>query len=185
MDAVAEKIRWPEFREMELDETDAYLYELIDGEIMKRNYPGLKHQQTLVRLLVQFNSFISERNLGRVLPAPFGVILNEFNDVQPDLIFVSENQKAIVQEDGIHGVPELLVEIISPTSVTRDRVRKKAVYERLGVAEYWLVDPQNQSIEVYELTGDGYVLFSDSESEAVVKSKGLAGLEVEATALFA
>lgn len=185
MHAVAEKIRWQEFREMELDEADSYLYELLDGEIMKRNYPGLKHQQTLVQLLVQFNSFVVERKLGQVLPAPFGVILDEFNDVQPDLIFVSENQKAIVREDGIHGVPELLVEIISPTSVTRDRVRKKAVYERLGVAEYWLVDPQNGSIEVYERTDLGYELFSDSETGPVVKSKVLAGLEVEAKALFA
>lgn len=185
MHAVAEKIRWQEFREMELDDADAYLYELIDGEIMKRNYPGLKHQRTLVQLLVQFNSFVVERKLGQVLPAPFGVILDEFNDVQPDLIFVSENQKSIVREDGIHGVPELLVEIISPTSVTRDRVRKKAVYERLGVAEFWLVDPQNGSVEVYERTESGYELFSDSETSPVVKSKVLAGLEVDAKALFA
>lgn len=185
MHAVAEKIRWPEFREMELDEADAYLYELIDGKIMKRNHPGLKHQRVLGRLYALFNAFVLSGNVGEVLFAPFGVILDEFNDVQPDLIFVSENQKSILREDGIHGVPELLVEIISPTSVTRDRVRKKAVYERLGVAEYWLVDPQNGSIEVYERTDVGYELFSDSETNPVVKSKVLAGLEVEAKVLFA
>lgn len=185
MHAVAEKIRWQEFREMELDDADAYLNELIDGEIMKRNYPSLEHQETLSRLFIQFRLFADQQNLGRVLPAPFGVILDEFNDVQPDLIFVSETKRDIVRRDGIHGVPALLVEIISPTSVTRDRVRKKAVYERLGVAEYWLVDPQNGSIEVYERTETGYELFSDSETGPVVKSKVLAGLEIAADALFA
>ncbi len=85
-------------------------------------------------------NFISEKQLGRLLCAPVNVYLDDYNVPQPDVLFISSERQTIINADGIFGAPDLVVEIISPTSAARDRVEKLKLYERFGVKEYWLIE---------------------------------------------
>lgn len=170
-----------EFEEQELSE---FIFELIDGEIVPRNYPTASHQSALFELTMLIGNHVKANQLGRVLFAPFGVVLNDFDDVQPDLIFVSSARQEIIREDGVFGVPDLLVEIISPSSIKTDRGKKFRLYERMNVAEYWIVDINNRSIEVYQRQETGYELMSFAAETGAVESFVLTGLRVEVSGLF-
>ncbi|WP_229366036.1 Uma2 family endonuclease [Fibrisoma montanum] len=91
---------------------------------------------------VSIYAHVEQHKLGQVYYAPIDVFLDEHNSPQPDLVFVATRQLAMITSNGIEGVPTLVVEIISPASIIRDRVTKKALYERSGVQAYWLVDPK-------------------------------------------
>ncbi len=130
---------------------DPYLYELIDGELVKEKASAPRHQLILGQLYYEVETVVRQHKLGVVLFAPVDVFLDEFNAPQPDLVFVAKAQRAIITNDGVIGTPSLVVEIISPSSVFRDRVSKKALYERFGIAEYWLIEPADSFIEVYGL----------------------------------
>jgi Uma2 family endonuclease len=119
-----------------------------------------------------------------MLYAPISVFLNEYNAPQPDLLFVSKKNEGIIHEKGIMGVPDLIVEIISPGSIIRDRIEKKEIYEQAGVREYWIVDPKYKSIEVYELTKEVYKLISSAEESGTIRSKVIKGLVINIEAVF-
>lgn len=187
MQTLTRPITYREFRDMEFDEQELkeYIFELINGEIVARNYPTASHQRILRKLTVIVDQFVTVNQLGEVLFAPFGVVLNNFSDVQPDLMFVSTAKADIVQEEGIFGVPDLLVEIISPSSLKTDRHTKFKLYEQMGVGEYWIVDVKNQSIEVYQCQAEGFELVSFAVEKGEVASNCIAGLQIEISALFA
>ena len=96
--------------------------------------------------------FASENNLGRVYHAPFDVVLSDTDVVQPDLLFVSNERSQIITPENIQGAPDLVVEILSPTTATRDRTFNRTRYARHGVKEYWMVDTTAKDITV--LLGD-------------------------------
>jgi len=170
-----------EFEEQELKE---FIFELINGEILARNYPTASHQRILFELTLLIGSHVKSNQLGRILFAPFGVVLDGFSDVQPDLMFISTAKQDIIQEEGIFGVPDLLVEIISPSSIKIDRGKKFKLYERMGVAEYWIIDVNNRSIEVYQQQDTGYELASFAVEKGDVESVVLTGLRVAVDTLF-
>ncbi len=173
-----------EFRQMEFEGEDAY-YELINGEIVKKAAPTPLHRAVSGSLFFYLFQFVLEKKLGRVFSAPIDVYLHEFSHVLPDILFISkENSGIIDMKEGILGVPDLVIEIISPSSIYRDRVLKNNDYEVAGVKEYWLVDPKNQAIEVYENVENAFRLFSFAAEEGTVKSKLLEGFELEITTLF-
>lgn len=186
MQTLTRALTYREFRAMEFDEseTNDYLFELIDGQIVPRNYPTATHQIVAANLHLLIGGHVRANQLGRVLFAPFGVVLDDFDDVQPDLMYVSAAKQAIVQEDGIFGVPDLLVEIISPSSIKTDRGKKFKLYERMNVAEYWIVDINNRSVEIYQRQESGYELMSFGVERGEVESFVLAGLRVEVATLF-
>jgi Uma2 family endonuclease len=123
--------------------------------------------------------YVRERDLGKVLDAPVDVILDEENVVQPDIIFIVREHLGIVQKRGIMGSPDLVVEILSPSSIYEDRYKKKALYERFGIPEYWIVDPAYRTIEVFVLGEGEYQLFSFASEKGTVTSKVIAGFVVE------
>jgi Uma2 family endonuclease len=170
-----------EFEEYELKE---YIFELLNGEIMKQNYPTASHQEAMGNLYAILRAFVTSKKLGKLFLPPFGVILDDYNAPQPDLIFVSQAKQNIIQEEGIFGVPDLLVEIISPSSIKTDKFDKYKIYQQFAVQEYWLIDPKNQSIEVYTLQNDKYELFSFGVEKGNVQSTVLAGLEIEVSEIF-
>jgi len=141
---------------MEFDDNDPFQYELLDGELVKKNAPTPWHQRLSRLLLRQIDTHVTEKQLGEVFYSPIDVFLNDYNAPQPDLVFVSEAKKNLVTNDGIMGVPDLVVEIISPSSIRRDRFDKRGIYERFAIPEYWIADPQNQEIEVYTLNSTGH-----------------------------
>lgn len=179
MEAVAtQRLTYREFRAMEFDDNDTGQYELLDGEIIKKNRSGAPaptpwHQRLSGNLYTAIRQHVTEKKLGEVFYAPIDVFLNDYNAPQPDLVFVSEAKKNLITNDGIMGVPDLVVEIISPSSVKRDRFQKRGIYERFAVPEYWIADPQNQEIEVYTLlAADRYELFCIATVQDLARGEG-------------
>jgi Uma2 family endonuclease len=184
-DPKIEKVNWSTFREMELADNDPFIYELFEGEIMKRAAPSLMHQRISRKLLGKLDAFIEEKNLGEIFSAPVDLNLDEYNAFQPDLAFIS-NERSFLIEDGdyIHGAPDMVVEIISPGSIKKDRVIKKDLCERFAIREYWLVDPLNKSIEIYTMQADKYMLHDLQEIRGKISSTVLTGFELDLTHIF-
>lgn len=136
------------------------LVELIDNVLYMSPSPVYKHQRVLLSLASQLKSKIEDMNLGAVAIAPFDVYLDETgNAVQPDIVIVLKRNLHILNEAGhIHGVPDLLIEVLSPGNSHHDTTRKKNLYEKFGVEEYWIVDPESKQTTVFSLQGQLYQL---------------------------
>ena len=177
-----DKITVREFLDMDFEE--GYLYELINGEIMKHASPSTLHQRTSRKLLRQMDNFVVEHNLGEVFYAPYDVLLDEENLALPDLVFVSAARAHIVGPNRIEGAPDLVVEILSPGNWKIDRGDKMKIYERFGVAEYWIVDPRSQSIEVYVLRDGDYDLAWAAAESGEIESGVLPGFKLDIQQVF-
>lgn len=175
-----------EFRAMTFSpqEEKEYVFELINGEIVAKNHPTATHQRVLRRLSSLFDAFVSTDKLGEVFFAPFGVVLEPNSDVQPDLFVALDANLPNLREDGFFGIPDLIIEIISPSSIKLDRITKFKLYERTGVGEYWIVDTKNQSIEVYGRIGGVYDLISFAVETGAVTSGVVPGLGVDVAHVF-
>ena len=152
------KITVKELFEMELEA--GYFYELIDGNIVKKQAPSPQHQEASANIHAAMHNFVKAERLGKCYAAPIDVFFDKYNNTQPDILFIKKERLFIVTRDGIEGRPDLIVEILSPSTHKNDRITKKALYLKFGVMEYWIVDPIYQSIEVYVLEDDKYVLKS-------------------------
>lgn len=128
------------------------LAELIEGEICMSPSPKNRHQGIVGNLYFLLRSFVEPRGLGQVLLAPDDVHLPSGDVVQPDVFFVSKEHATILR-DWVRGTPDLLIEVLSPESVDRDRIIKKGLYARNRAPEYWIVDDEARAIEVFSLRG--------------------------------
>lgn len=164
----------------QLPESNQFI-ELIDGEIIMSPSPVPEHQDVILSTGILFRQAAKERG-GRVFVSPMDVYLDETNVPQPDVIYLAPNSRCAVEAKRLVGIPELLVEVISSGSVTRDRRDKFQLYERFGVLEYWLIDPRDQTVEVWQWKDGRFVrlnLFIPGETFESV----LVGM-IEVTALF-
>ena len=134
-------------------------------------------------IFMSVGMFANAMTLGRTCFAPFDVILSDFNVVQPDLIFVS-NERSHIIDDYMHGAPDLLVEILSPSTADYDRTIKRELYERYGVPEYWLVDPYAKTITILRLGADGYNVHAVYGEGDALSSPTLAGFSLSLSELF-
>jgi Uma2 family endonuclease len=157
--------------------------ELISGELYVTPSPTSSHQTVVQRLHLVLAPFVETEGLGRVHLAPLDVHLPTGDIVQPDVLFVGKDNLEIIQ-DWIHGVPDLVVEVVSRTHAERDRIVKRGVYERAEVPEYWLVDPGSRSVEVFRLAGHAYRPAGYHEGRGAVRSPLLPGLAVDVERLF-
>ena len=180
------KITWEEFRDMEIPDGDTSIYELINGQIVKRSSPNTPHQRVSHKLNGYFFIYNIQNKVGEFFQAPYDVFFDKYNaGIQPDLLFVlNENVPIIKEGNGIVGIPDLVVEIISPGSVKNDRVLKKDVYERFGVPEYWIMDTQKEGIEVLVLENKKYKLYSFAEKEGIIKSSVLPEFKLDIVNIF-
>jgi Uma2 family endonuclease len=170
---------------LELDVEEGYIYELIDGDIMRRTSPNLEHQEASANLHFALMSFIKPKQLGRIYAAPMDVYLSPTDLVVPDLVFVASGNPAILNTSRcIVGVPDLIIEILSRGTQGVDRGRKMRQYRAAKVAEYWIVDPRLKSIEVYEWTNTGYELTSTAEEIGEIESKVLTDFKLEVATVF-
>jgi Uma2 family endonuclease len=129
-------------------------YQLIEGELVRDPSPSTNHQAISLAIALLLAGYARVRRSGRVYIAPLDVYLSDTNVFQPDVFFVSKERAAIMADDGIHGPPDLVVEILSPSSIRRDRVQKLRVYRAAGVKEFWLIDPVSKSIQIYSFGRD-------------------------------
>ena len=137
---------------------DGRRHEIIDGEHIVNPAPNLYHQTLSRRIQFQLYSQIELRGLGVVFDAPCDVQLSECDIVQPDLIVVLNHKQAIMTASRIIGSPDLVVEIMSASSVHNDRVRKLELYRKSTIPEYWVVDPDEHVVEQFILRNDAYEL---------------------------
>jgi len=180
-----DKITVDTFRSMYLDDTYTQYYELMEGEIVKRSAPSIIHQRVSRRLLVAINEYVGKNGNGEVLYAPIDVLLDNYNLLQPDLIFISNERKGVITKDGIRSAPDLVIEILSPSSVMRDRITKKRIYQRSGVKEYCLVSPEYEEIEVFVLKDNVYDLFSAAtKTEGKLESSVLKDMQLDLKQIF-
>jgi len=137
MEVLTKKIDFKEFQQMEFDDQDPFLYELLNGELVRKNTPSGIHQAIQSELFGRMYIFITQNKLGKIFASPTAVVLSDYDAPQPDLTFLrKENSEKFDPDWGIKGAPDLVVEIISPSSIKRDRFDKKELYERFGVKEY-------------------------------------------------
>ena len=160
-------------------------YELLDGDLLMTPAPNLKHQDVQFELGFQLGRFIKERALGKFFFAPCDVVLSDHDVVQPDLLFVSrERERLLSGGDAVRGAPDLVVEILSPATAGRDRGYKHALYARHGVAEYWLVDPADETIAIHRLRDGALAVAHTFGRGRTLRSPLLAGFELDVDAVF-
>lgn len=159
------------------------LAELIDGEIFMSAAPRVPHQGVILNLSAEIRAFAHPRKLGRVVLSPMDVHLPSGDIVEPDLIFVRRENLAIIQ-DWVRGVPDLLVEVLSPSHPERDLIVKRDLYARNGVGEYWIVDPADRSVQILKLSGNRYEPAGYRKGDQALVTDLLPGLELAVESLF-
>lgn len=163
---------------------DGLRYEVLQGVLTMAPAPGLQHQDIVRDLGFLLWGYVRQMGLGKVYSAPVDVVLDRNIVLQPDLLFVATERQDILHPRGIMGAPDLVVEIISPSSLRLDRYGKKELYERFGVREYWIIDPGSRSVEVFVLTRGSYKLGSFASEKGVVHSAVLEGFGVDIGAII-
>ncbi len=158
--------------------------ELIEGEILMSPYTKDVHQRVVGNVYAALRGFVQARRLGHVRVAPLDVHLPSGDIVQPDLIFISNANSGILK-DWIRGTPDLLVEVLSPEGIDRDRFTKRDLYARNGVPEYWIVDPDARDLEVLSLAGDHYAPHGYFQESDVVTSRAIPELSLPLREVFA
>ena len=159
-------------------------YEILRGGLIMVPAPFTIHQRLLRNIEDILWNFVKEKKLGEVLVAPTDVVLSEDIVVQPDILFISKEGLDIIKEAAIMGSPDLIVEIISPSSASYDTVEKRDIYEEYGVKEYWLVFPQEKAIEILALEDGVYRELCKGRKTGIVMSKIIVGLEVDLKEVF-
>ncbi len=160
-------------------------YELINGRLMMVPAPNTKHQEILGRLYLELGRFNREHGLGKVYVAPYDVYLSDTDVVQPDLLFISRAREHIVTEQNVRGAPDLVIEILSPSTAEKDLGEKRDLYERHGVLEYWIVDPVAETVAVHR-QGDGRLELAETLGRGdTLRTALLDGLQLKLDDVFA
>ena len=164
---------------------DGKRWEIIRGELLMTPAPIVLHQRISRNLGWVFVAHVEDRGIGEVLYAPTDVVLSHTNVVEPDILYVSTERSHIITEKNIQGAPDLIVEILSPSTEARDRTDKRGLYAEYGVREYWIVDPEERIVEVLVLEEDEYRLYVRYEEKDVLLSPMFPDLEIELRRVFA
>jgi Uma2 family endonuclease len=164
---------------------DGRRWELIGGDFHVSPAPTSQHQQVVSHLVFQLISALWKKRRAQVLASPIDVILDETNTVQPDVVVVKHEHRSIITRRGIVGVPDLVIEVVSPHKPSMDFVLKRHLYERFGVPEYWLIDPDERTVTVLAHAGARFVEAQALRSSGVVRSKVFSTLKLPLAELFA
>jgi Uma2 family endonuclease len=166
---------------------DGKRHELIDGEHYVTPSPNTRHQRISGRLYLLIGNWLEAHPVGQLFYAPFDVVFSNFDVVEPDLLYMSNARATeILTVKHVSGVPELVIEIGSPGTRKRDETLKRRLYERTGVTEYWVVDPDLDAIRVYRRSTEGFDRPKELSAEAadVLTTPLLAGLEIPLARVF-
>jgi len=162
-------------------------YELIDGDLQVTPAPATRHQLVVMNLCWVISSWIRGDGSGIVLPAPVDVVLSANDVVEPDVVYLSEANRDRLGEKNVSGPPDLAVEVLSEHHRRHDEIVKRHLYERFRVPEYWIVDPELETVKVHRLGDAGYAhpVVLSSENGDTLASPTLPGLETALADLFA
>jgi len=186
MEANPSRTRWTYAEFARLPSETSTRYEIIDGELVVTPSPRPRHQEIVADLVRMLGGFVRGAGLGRLFPGPVDVLFAEGDYLVPDLVFVRKDRDGIVTDRGIEGPPDLIVEILSPSTTARDRGVKLERYRLYGVREYWIVDPDNRSVEVcrFEEGADSAEVVGAGSAFSWTPLPGGASLEVEVDEIF-
>ena len=170
---------------LKLPEEPGYRYEILDGFLVKEPSPSIQHQRVSRELLYQLMIFFNEFDpKGEIFDAPLDVTLGERNVVQPDILFISSNRREIMRKERIDGPCDLAVEILSPSSRRKDRLKKMEIYRKAGIPHYWLLDPDEKILEAYHLKGENYSLVFTGGPEEEFAHPEFPGLKLDLGKIF-
>lgn len=163
---------------------DGKRYEVINGELIMPPAPYTIHQKISLKLEYELLKFNDKEKRGELFHAPFDVVMSDMNVVQPDILFVKIENLDIITDKNIEGAPDMIIEILSPSSGNYDRISKKEMYARFGVKEYWIVDPEKQWIEIYLNKANEFELKQRLDKKGEAKSHVLQGFQVALKDIF-
>lgn len=183
---VAERFTWADYQQW----PDEQRCEIIDGQFYDMTpAPGTAHQETLINLACKMHEYLKDKPC-KVFIAPFDVRLAEkketrnscSNVVQPDISIICDPKK--IDDKGCVGAPDLVVEILSSSTASKDQVKKRRLYERHGVKEYWLIHPIERYAHIYALKGDNFEFIGVFDDAATLESQIFTGLAVKMTEIL-
>ena len=160
-------------------------YELLNGNLMMVPAPNRKHQEVLSSLHLELGNYAKEHGLGKVYVAPFDVVLSDTDVVQPDLLFISRAREHTLTDENVRGAPDLVIEILSPSTAERDLGYKHELYGRHGVLEYWIVDPMGETIAVHRQRDGRLDLAKTFGRRDTLRTALLDGLQLKLDEIFA
>ncbi len=164
---------------LELPEEPGYRFEILEGILVKDPSPNVMHQRVSRQLLLILVDYFGETDPeGEIFNAPLDVTFHDDNVVQPDLFYVSGEQKEIVKDARIDGPPKLVVEILSPSSRRKDGLQKLRIYQKGQVQHYWLVNPEEKTLECFSLQSGLYTIVVTGMDEDVVEHPSFTGLSI-------
>lgn len=165
---------------------DNVIREILDGELFVSPSPFIRHQRIVRRLLVAISNYLEEHPIGEVFDAPLDTVFSIDNVCDPDVFFVSHERSSILTKKHVHGAPDFVIEVLSEFNAKNDKVRKLAIYERFDVTEYWIADPEANTIRVFRRQGKALPIVSELAASAadVATTPILPGLTIDLAELF-
>jgi Uma2 family endonuclease len=144
---------------------DGNRYEIIDGELYVNPAPATQHQRISRILLVRIGHYLELHGGGEVFGAPLDVVFANESVVQPDILVIKADRASIIGEKNVHGAPNLCIEVLSPSTRGVDEIEKRKLYERGGVDEYWIVDPEGELVKIYRRSGGAFEPVAEISTE--------------------
>lgn len=164
---------------------DTANYEILNGLRNAVPPPGTKHQRVFIKLIAILFQKVENKDLGIILGTPCRVKLSPWDIVQPDILFIRKNRKGIIGTKIILGPPDLAIEILSDGTWTRDLKTKRRIYADTGIQEYWIVDPEAETIEPQIWSEVGYISLGIYDKRMHLSSPLLPGLRMPVSKVFA
>lgn len=165
---------------------DGKRHELLGGDHLVTPSPSTKHQRVSRNLMCFMDSYLRRSKAGEVFAAPMDVVLSDLDVVEPDLLFISREKSSIITEKNIQGSPDLVIEIVSKSTQRIDSLVKRKLYERCGIQEYWLVDPELKTVDVCRLANGKYVRQAalSQEDDSILKTPLMPGFQLRLSDIF-
>jgi len=164
---------------------DGNRYEIINGEVYVSPAPYVSHQEILRNLFVILHDHVRKHRLGTVLFAPLGIVLEKASAVQPDLIFIASARRSIIEDKAVFGASDLIVEVLSPSTASRDRGMKRDLYLRCGVAHYWLIDRRKGTLQALRREAGTYAVEAEVGARGTFKPALFPSLSIRLREVFA
>ena len=169
---------------LNIPEEDENRYELINGELYMAPAPSWEHQKSTINLATLLDNFASDTGLGEVVASPIDVYLSDEDVFQPDIVFISNERLGIIHSDGIHGAPDLVIEVLSPGTERIDRTLKSERYEMFDVSEYWQANPIAKTILVLRARDGAFERVGLFTEGMTLETPLLPGLRVDVSEVF-
>jgi Uma2 family endonuclease len=163
---------------------DGKRYEIIGGELFMSAAPMTNHQFISQNIESQLDRYLEKHNTGKYFHAQVDVVLSMTDVVQPDIFYISNERSHIITEKNIVEAPDLVVEIISESTKIRDQTTKKALYEKYGVKEYWIVYPNEEKVEQFILQDEDFELKNELQASQKIVSEVIEGFALPLQKVF-